>query len=149
MDAMHLWLGDPFAVAALFAAAMFFFVLELMHPGISLAGILGFVCLVLVALGYRSLPLPPWMTFALVGLVLGLFLWAVARSVSALRKRKPGGLERLVGQEGVARTRLDPAGTVHILGEEWSAQAEKGPVPARSKVKVTGVEGLVLKVKKA
>jgi membrane-bound serine protease (ClpP class) len=54
------------------------------------------------------------------------------------------GVERLIGQEGEARTPQ----SVHVAGELWSAESEEGPLEAGQKVEVTAVKGLKLKVRK-
>lgn len=90
-----------------------------------------------------------WVILLMVGGTAAFFLVVIANAVAALRRPKSKGAGDLVGAEGTARTRLDPEGTVHVGSEDWSAVAEKGPIPARSRVKVVEVQGLRLVVKKA
>ena len=56
------------------------------------------------------------------------------------------GREGLVGERGVARTRLAPAGKAFVHGELWSAVAEE-PVDAGEPLEVVSVEGLTLRVR--
>ena len=68
---------------------------------------------------------------------------AVAR---ALQKRPVTGSEGLVGQEGIAATRIAPEGRAFLRGEIWNVTAEE-EVEAGQKLVVTEVQGLSLKVK--
>ncbi len=58
------------------------------------------------------------------------------------------GSEGLLGLTAVARTDLNPTGTVFVAGEIWNASAEHNYVKAGEEVVITGVEGLRLKVQK-
>lgn len=53
-----------------------------------------------------------------------------------------------VGRYGRARTELAPRGKVFVSGELWDAEAEER-VAAGDRVEVTGLEGLVLRVRPA
>jgi membrane-bound serine protease (ClpP class) len=48
----------------------------------------------------------------------------------------------------VARERLAPSGTVLVRGEYWTAESDV-PVEPGERVEVTGVDGLVLRVRRA
>ncbi len=74
-----------------------------------------------------------------------LVVWAVGRSMG--RKQESGTYE-LVGMEGVARTAIDPSGTVFIRGEYWNARADE-PIPADAPVVAERVDGLILVVRPA
>jgi membrane-bound serine protease (ClpP class) len=58
------------------------------------------------------------------------------------------GLKPYVGAEGVAKTLLDPQGTVLVKSEEWSAIAQDPPIQPGEGVRVTTADGLTLKVEK-
>ncbi len=51
------------------------------------------------------------------------------------------GLEGLVGATGFAMTALDPAGTVRVRNETWSAESLSGPIAAGGAVEVASVRG--------
>ncbi|MGB9639577.1 MAG: NfeD family protein [Anaerolineales bacterium] len=73
--------------------------------------------------------------------------------VFALRAQKSPvrtGLESLIGRVGIARTEINPSGNVQVGGELWTAELEAGakPIPAGSRVRVTGKEGIHITVKK-
>ena len=52
----------------------------------------------------------------------------------------------LVGLVGEARGRLAPDGPVHVKGAMWRGRAVSDPIAAGTKVRVRGVDGLVLRV---
>jgi membrane-bound serine protease (ClpP class) len=79
------------------------------------------------------------------GLCVGFLILAVGRVV---RRAQTAGVDEMVGMIGVARTRLDPAGTVFVRGEYWQAEADE-PIEANERVEALGVEGLRLRVRRA
>jgi membrane-bound serine protease (ClpP class) len=76
------------------------------------------------------------------------FAFAVGAGLRAQRRKVTTGREGLVGAVGVARSQLGPEGTVFVQGEIWTAESVDGVIPAGSRVRVTQVEGLRLRVKK-
>jgi membrane-bound serine protease (ClpP class) len=79
------------------------------------------------------------------GLCVGFLILAVGRVV---RRAQAAGVEELIGMIGVAKTRLDPSGTVLVHGEYWRADADE-PIEANERVETLGVEGLRLRVRRA
>jgi len=75
------------------------------------------------------------------------FVFAIGAVFRAHRRQPATGREGLVGQAGVARTRLNPDGLIFIRGEIWNATCAEGVEPGEQ-VQVTAVAGLKLKVKK-
>jgi len=75
------------------------------------------------------------------------FVFAIGAVFRAHRRQPATGREGLVGQAGVARTRLNPDGLIFIRGEIWNATCAEGAEPGEQ-VQVTSVAGLKLKVKK-
>ncbi|MDJ0789629.1 MAG: nodulation protein NfeD [Myxococcota bacterium] len=63
-----------------------------------------------------------------------------------LGRPQEAGVSELVGMRGVAKTALDPSGTVFVRGEFWNARAE-GPVDEDAAVEVIEVDGLLLHVR--
>jgi membrane-bound ClpP family serine protease len=59
----------------------------------------------------------------------------------------PDPLEALVGREGVALSDLRLGGTIRIDGHKRQAMSETTFIPVGSRVRVTGVDGGVLKVR--
>jgi len=52
----------------------------------------------------------------------------------------------LVGLTGEARSDLNPEGGVHVKGTVWRGRTVGEPIPAGTRVRVRGVDGLVLRV---
>jgi membrane-bound serine protease (ClpP class) len=80
---------------------------------------------------------------------LGSFVLAVSYLVFRSQKAKPAlGIEGLMGEIGVAKEELHPRGMVFVHGEYWKADADEKIEPG-DKVKVVGVDRMVLKVRRA
>jgi membrane-bound serine protease (ClpP class) len=75
--------------------------------------------------------------------------FAAMKIVQVRRLQPVTGRDELIGQVGVVRQALDPAGTVFVHGELWQARANSEPIPAGAQVRVAGVDGLVLHVESA
>lgn len=75
------------------------------------------------------------------------FVAIIGKALGVLKKPVLTGMESLVNERGIARTDLNPKGTVFIRGELWNAISEE-PIQSDEAVVVVNVEGLVLKVKK-
>lgn len=82
---------------------------------------------------------------ALFAVLLALLVFVIVRG----QKRKViTGQEGFVGKIAIARTTLNPEGTVFYAGSYWNALALEGPVEEGEKVIITGMEGLQLQVRK-
>ena len=75
------------------------------------------------------------------------FIFAVGSGLKAQMRKATTGAKGLVGQVAVARTDLNPEGTVFIHGELWRAESDT-PVKTGEKTVVKEVENLTLKVTK-
>ena len=136
------------------AAALIAF--EAQNPGLGVLGFGGVAALVLgTLLLYQPLTAPfggpffvsPWVLGFMVVLTLA-FLLLLLR-IAAQSQNQPQqfrGQRRIVGQEGVAVTALDPEGVVRVGGEEWSARTMGTAVAEGEQVWVYDVEGLALVV---
>jgi membrane-bound ClpP family serine protease len=121
------------------------------HALAGVAGILAAVWLVVMALeGHSSSVL--WSLFTadlLVSAGIGTLAWKAlsARRASPQPRIAPAHHGRaLEGEEGVAVSALTPEGVVRVRGEQWTAVAANGSVPAGGKVRVLGVDGMKLEV---
>lgn len=128
------------------------FVLETQVPSHGLLSVGGVVALVLGALMLFDSPEPALRVSLKVILPLAIatgivFAVAAGLSVRTLRRRPTTGREGMVGEKGVAKTALDPKGTVDVHGELWTATSDT-PVAAGEAVEVVSVEGLRVKVRK-
>jgi membrane-bound serine protease (ClpP class) len=145
------WIGMIFLVTA-----FVLFLLEVKAPTHGALTAAGLVSFVLGALVLFNSPSTPSFQRVSIPLVLGasvvtaaLFLLIVTYAIRAQRRPIEVGAEALVGRVGVARTKLNPAGMVHVAGELWSAEIESGveKVNRGSRVKITSVDGLRLRVR--
>ena len=150
----------PLNVAGLLliGLAMLLFVLEFNTTSHGLLTVGGLVCF---GLGISALYTTPGDPFgpivqvatplvvvmtATFGILMGLV------TVAAIRTRKmpmPGlaGVGVQSGAHGVVRRPLEPLGSVHIAGEEWSARsADDRPIERGTPVKVVAVDGLTVLV---
>jgi membrane-bound serine protease (ClpP class) len=76
------------------------------------------------------------------------FLFAIGAGLKAQRRQPTTGSEGIVGELGVAFTKLNPGGQVRVHGEMWNAECIDGTVPKDGSIVVVEVNGLMLKVKK-
>ncbi len=136
------------------AAALIAF--EAQNPGLGVLGFGGLAALVLgTLLLYQPITAPfggpffvsPWVLGFMVVLTVA-FLLLLLR-IAAQSQNQPQqfrGQRRIVGQEGVAVTALDPEGVVRVGGEEWSARTMDTAVAEGEQIWVYDVEGLALVV---
>lgn len=141
------WLG-----AALMILGLAFFVLEAKFAthGVLTTG--GAIALALGAVMLIDTNVPElrirWSTA--IGLTLPFALitsWLVSMAVRARRNKVTTGMEGMVGLDATAVGELNPAGTVLVRGEYWHAQAS-APVASHEHVRVTGMNGLTLRVER-
>lgn len=76
------------------------------------------------------------------------FLFAIGAGLKAQRRQPTTGSEGIVGELGIAATKLNPTGQVKVHGELWNAESIDGTVPKGDSVVVAKVTGLMLNVKK-
>ncbi|GIU73124.1 MAG: nodulation protein NfeD [Bryobacteraceae bacterium] len=140
------------AAVGLLVLAVVLFVLEakIVSHGILATG--GVVAMVLGAV--LLVEGPPevrirWGTALAVSIPFGIITVFLLSLVIRARLRPPAtGVEAMVGEIGVAQTPLQPAGTVFVRGEYWTAHSDE-PIEAGARVRVEAVEGLRLKVRRA
>lgn len=143
------WLG-----AALIVLALVFFVLEakfathgILTAGGALAMLLGALMLIDTRAPELRIHLATALGLTIPFALITTFLLSIA--MRARRNKVVTGAEGMIGLRAVAvgelNPSLHPSGTVLVHGEYWRAQAS-GPVAASDPVRVTGIDGLTLKV---
>jgi membrane-bound serine protease (ClpP class) len=137
-------------VILLIAAAIAFFV-EMSAPGLGVWGAIGLICLVLGAwfLYDRAggVQVSPVVIAAVALAVAAFFGIALSKLIAIRHMPPPQGPEAIIGREGVALGGgLHPRGIVRVASEEWQAVAPDARIPTGAKVRVTGIDGLVLTV---
>ena len=139
-----------FAAVVLILASFVLFALDakFMTHGVLAVG--GMVTMVIGALLLVDAPIPEMRVHLGTALAVSLPLGGITAFVMALALKARGnkvvtGQQGLVGETGVARTPLNPAGKVFVHGELWDAIAS-ADVPEGEKVVVRSVDGLMLRV---
>jgi membrane-bound serine protease (ClpP class) len=133
----------------LFAIVLFMAEIKIVSHGVLAIG--GMVSMALGSLMLFDAPeagfrVSWWVIGPTVAATAGLFLFVVASGVRALSRRPVLDEAGLVGQTGVAREPLAPAGQVSVQGEIWRAVAQGESVEEGAAVRVVGVDGLTLRV---
>jgi membrane-bound serine protease (ClpP class) len=137
---------------ALLIASVVFFILEVKAPGLGIWSIAGLVCLVAGGLflydGSGGVHVSPWVLIAVGGLV-ALFFGVAVSKLLAIRHVPPvpHGAEALIGKEGVVLgSGMGPEGVVRVGSEEWRAVSPAGLLRGDTRIRVTGLTGLILTV---
>jgi membrane-bound serine protease (ClpP class) len=126
---------------------------EAFYPSFGVLGIGGIISLTLGSLLLFDTPMSDFgvdrtIVFTAVG-TLGSFVLAVSYLVFRSQKEKVTlGVEGLIGEIGLVKDKLSPTGRVFVHGETWRAEADN-EIDVGEKVEVVGVEGMVLKVRRA
>lgn len=117
---------------------------------VTLAGMVSFVAGSLVIFGGISdeIDVSPWLigSFA----VAAFLYWGFGLTVAIQSRERLTSTQRgLVGLIGETRGELKPEGPVFVKGALWRGRSANGPIAAGSRVRVRGVDGLILKVEPA
>jgi membrane-bound serine protease (ClpP class) len=75
-------------------------------------------------------------------------IFVIGAIIRGQRRRKATGAEGMIGEIAIAKTPLDPTGTVLTEGELWTASSEGGRVEPGEEVIISKVEALKLWVAK-
>ena len=142
-----------YAGLLLLAAGLGMIIAEAFTPTFGVLGLGGVVSLVLGSLilfKEQTVPTPAlqlsWSVILPVVLALVVMFGLMARLVITAQKRTPTtGAEGLIGEEGTASTKVDGGGKVFVHGEYWNVSAGER-IDKGARVRVTGVDGLVLRV---
>jgi membrane-bound serine protease (ClpP class) len=87
----------------------------------------------------------PWLIGS--AAVAALLYWGFGLTVAVQsRERVTSTQKGLVGLIGETRGELKPEGPVYVKGALWRARSADGPIPAGTRVRVRGVDGLILRV---
>jgi len=143
-----------YAGVFLILLAMIFFIAEVKVQSHGLLAIGGVISLILGSLMLyntnASFMRVNYSTIAVVvALTLAFFLFVIAKSVEALRRKPVTGFNGLVGLKGIAKTKITPEkpGTVLVHGELWTAKSDE-VIEKGEEIKVVDTEGFTLIVKK-
>ena len=144
--------------------AMFFFYIEAQVPGIGIFGVSGVIAFLVgsfLLVGGLTPPAIPQAPdeptfrvnyFLLAGIAAGMLALIPFVTKDLTRARKLASEDRssavlVVGQVAVVTSPLDPQGSVHVGGEEWTAISDSGELIEKGEeVIVSESEGLTLKI---
>lgn len=120
------------------------------HGALGAGGIVSFVIgsLILFSNGPPGMGVSISLIIATAAVLTALMALLVTAVVRGQRRNVVTGSEALIGSTAVARTDLNPTGTVFVAGEIWNAMSESGHIRAGEEVVITGIEGLRLKVQR-
>ena len=126
---------------------------EAFTPAFGVLGLGGVASLIfgsLILFEEQSVPTPvlqlSWSVILPVVLTLVVMFGLIARLVVIAQRRKPStGEEGLIGEVGTAATEIDGRGKIFVHGEYWDVTSQQ-KVDKGARVRVTGIEGLVLRV---
>jgi len=147
------WFGIIFIIIA-----FVLFVVDIKAPTHGALTAAGTGSLIIGALVLFNSPGTPQFQRVSVPLVIGvslvtaaIFFAAVSFAIRAQKVPIRTGHESLIGRVGVARSDLNPNGTVQMAGELWTAETETGeaPIPAGTRVEVLRAEGVRVFVRRA
>jgi membrane-bound serine protease (ClpP class) len=138
---------------ALFILGISLLIGEAFYPSFGVLGIGGMISLTLGSLLLFDTTMSDFGVGGASGLngggTHGSFVLAVSYLVFRSQKEKLTlGIEGLIGEIGVVRDKLGPTGRIFVHGEYWKAQADN-EIDVGENVEVLGVEGMVLKVRRA
>ncbi len=142
-----------YAGLLLMVLALIFFVAEIKVTSYGALTIGGIISMLLGSLMLIESP-APYMRVSLSIIIIVVaatalfFIFAVGMGLRAQRRKTTTGDKGMVGMKGVARTKLDPEGSVFVHGEIWKAVSDQ-TIKKGEKIKVVEVEDLTLKVTKA
>jgi membrane-bound serine protease (ClpP class) len=124
--------------AAFFAAEPF----VMSHGALALAGAACFVIgsLMLFDPAGPGYQVSIWVALAIAGTFVLLMVFALTKIVQARRRKPVTGQEDLVGQIGLVRRALNPAGLVFVHGELWQARSDTEPIGVGTEVIVEMVD---------
>jgi len=146
-----------YAGLLLILVAIVLFILEVKITSFGLLTIGGIVAMLLGSLMLIEQPpdnFAPVISISLtliitvVALTAAFFIFAFGMAFRTHRKKATTGNEGMVGESGVAQSKISPEGNVTVHGEIWKATSD-GLIKKGDRVRIVSVEGLVLKVEKA
>lgn len=138
------------AGAALIVLGIACFILEATVTSGGILGVGGAVAMVLGTVLLIDTEVPElsigWGTAIAVTLPFALItIFLLRLAIQSFRYKVATGAESMVGEIGVAKTDIHGEGRVFVHGEWWNAQSEQ-PIAGGAKVRVVGVDGLLLTV---
>jgi membrane-bound serine protease (ClpP class) len=137
-----------YAGLLLIALAIIFFVAEIKVASYGVLSLGGLISLTLGSIMlFENARVSLRLMMPTVILVGGFFVIVAGLAFRAYRSKPKSGKEGLMGETGLVKEKIDPEGVVFVHGEHWRASSDES-IEADERVEVTGMEGLVLKVRR-
>jgi len=102
-------------------------------------------CMILIDVQTPELRLPLGLILAVVVPFAVILVFMIRLALRARMAKITTGEAGMIGLRGKAKTDISPEGTVFVRGELWGARSPM-KIAAREIVRVTGLDGLTLKV---
>jgi membrane-bound serine protease (ClpP class) len=118
------------------------------HGLLAMGGIVTFTVGSMILMGSPFFQISPGVIAGVVIVFIIVGVFVIGAIVRTHRKRQQTGREAMVGMVAVAKTDLDPTGTVFVHGERWQATLDEGKADIGEEVVITSVDGLRLSVTK-
>lgn len=140
------WAGMALIILGfiLFAADIFVTSGGLLTAG----GVASMVMGAVIAFSGSAFSINWWVIAVVVGLIAAFFVVVLSAIVRSHRRPQVTGREGMIGKIAVARTPLNPRGTVLVHGELWEATLGEGSAEPGEELIVTDLKGLRVKVAK-
>lgn len=139
-----------YAGLALIMLGMAFMIGEALLPSFGALGIGGVIAFVFGSIilletdvaGY-GISLPVIVLFSIISLAF--LMLVVALALKARQRPVVSGREEMIGSVGTVMEDFEQEGPIHIHGERWTARSDQ-PLRAGQRVRVTAMDGLILRV---
>lgn len=141
-------LSVSYAGLLLIFLAVILFIAEIKITSYGLLSLGGIICLILGSMMFfEELGLSLVMAVPFIIIVAGFFIFVAFLAYHSQVSRPRGGTDSMIDETGIVKKAIDKEGLVFVHGEYWQAVSEE-IIEVEEKVKVIGMEGLILKVKK-
>jgi membrane-bound serine protease (ClpP class) len=99
-------------------------------------------------MGIPYIQIDLWLIILIIVAAVAAIALVVIYGIRAHKQQVSAGREELIGKMAEVITTMEPKGTVHISGEQWTAILDEGKAEPGEEVLITKVEGLKLRVTK-
>ncbi|WP_430008970.1 NfeD family protein [Methylophaga lonarensis] len=147
--ALHM-LPVNYAGLALLVVGMALMIGEAFSPSFGILGIGGLIAFVVGSIFLMDSDLPAYqismpLIFALAASSFAIFVFVVGAALKARQSRIVSGQEAIIGSVAEALADFQGPGRVMATGEHWLAESTQ-PVKRGQKLRITGIDGLILRV---
>ncbi len=137
-----------YAGLLLIGLAVILFIAEIKITSYGFLSLGGIICLILGSMMFfDELGLNLLMAVPFIIVVGGFFIVIAILAYRSQASRPMGGTDSMIQETGIVKKTIEKEGLVFVHGEYWRAISDE-VIEVEEKVKVIGMEGLILKVKK-